>query len=145
MCRPERPPSPPRAARALARREQRRSPPRSARYARSTSFDRLCARQQDEVRLAGEDNDIAVVVESEAFGRDVTERAVAVDRIVPFRRSIEDIDMGAVGVEFVPAILIELDIAVEIEQLRLGLVSPGITRELNPIAAVGGEVGLRPV
>src|SRR5208282_5272480 len=99
------------------------------------SFEFLWTRQQDEVGFAAEDDHVAAVVHGEALGRDMAEWPGAVDRFMTLSRAVQNVDMGAVGVELVAAILIEHDIAVKVQELRLGLIGPRIAGKLDPIAA----------
>ena len=93
--------------------------------------------------MAGEDDVVAVVEDAEALARDVAERALAVTGSSP-SACPGHVDMRAVGVELVALVLEQLDIAEQVEQLRLRLIEAGVGGELEPVAARGGDVALGP-
>src|SRR5579864_1311319 len=123
--------------------------PRKRRRSRSrraiTPYSRMSLRvsrprQEGKVRFSVEDEHVAPVIDRKALRRDVTKRALALDRIVTFGSPIQNIDMSAIGVELVATVLVKQNVAIKIQELRLRLIGPGIARELDPIAAIGRQI-----
>src|SRR5262249_1913762 len=96
---------------------------------------------EHELRLASEDDDVALVLDPEALGPDGAEWAMALDRIVALRAAFGHVDMGAIGDERVALVLEHLDVAEKVEQLRLRAIDACVGGEREP-AALGRHIGL---